>query len=124
TGGQSRKGCNIDDAASLVPAKLGRQRLRQQKRPAQIGLEKAIPDIRGQGVELWKWNPDIPSGIVDEDVDPTKSPGHLVDASRNRFLVALVEVYGGAFASQLLQRPNGRLGATGVTDIGNNDIGA
>src|SRR5262249_45488648 len=65
---------------------------------------------------------DVPSGVVDEDVDPAELAHHCVDAGIDRFRIALVQLHGEALPTELLHRVDRRIGTTRLADIGNGDI--
>ena len=122
TGGNSGKRCNVDDTAHSVTPKPWCERARQQEWPAEVRLKDTIPNVCRQRVKRAERNTDIPSGIIDEDVDPPEVADYLVDAGFDRFRITLIQLYGEALPAQFLYRVDRRTRTTSFAHIGNGDI--
>ena len=85
---------DIYDATRFVPLKLSGKTSREQKRPTKVCFEDAIPNLRRQCIEFAEWDANVPTCIVNQNVDPPKMANHVSHAFIDRMRVSLVKLYG------------------------------
>ena len=127
TAAARRNPCNrrdVDNSPPFASTQFGRKCPREQVRSAKIGLKDAIPNFGCKLVQVAERNANVPSGIVDEDVEPSELSQDLPDAGVDGIRIALVQLYGKASPTHLLQRTRCRTRTLRITDIGNGNIHA
>ena len=105
-----------------MPAKFSSKPSCQQKRPAKVCFEDAIPNVRRQCVQFAKRDANVPSCIVGENVDPPKMVDHISRALINRMGVPLVKLHGMAAPASLPQRLHDPAGTSRFSYVGNRNI--
>src|SRR5580704_1163312 len=105
-----------------MPAQFRCKCSRQQERSAKIGLHDTVPNFSCQRVQVSKWNANVPTGVVDKDVEPTELSHNLLDAGIDRVRIALVQLYSKASPADLLHGIDSRRCALRITDVRNRNV--
>ena len=127
TAAARRNPCNrrdVDNSPHFVSTQFWRKCPGKQERSAKIGLKDAVPNFDCELFQVAERNANVPSGIVDEDVEPSELSQDLPDAGVDGIRIALVQLYNKASPTRLPQRTRCRARTLLITDIGNGNIHA
>jgi len=102
---------------------LRRKSAGQKEGTAQVGLQHAVPDVRGDRLEVLERDADVPGGIIHEDVDPPEPRDDFLGRPVDRVGVALVELHGERLSTHRFDGCDRFGGSVRVPDVGEGHVG-
>jgi hypothetical protein len=105
-----------------MPAQFRCKCSRQQVWSANIGLHDAVQNFSCQRVQVPKRKANVPTGVVDKDVEPAELSHNLLDAAIDRVRIALIQLYTNASPADLLHGLDSRTCALRITHVRNRNV--
>src|SRR5215469_1194460 len=98
------------------------KRSRQQVGTTEIGFEHPVPNLRRQSIQVVERDPNVPSRIVDENINPVECGKDLLEGRTDRTRITLIEMHRHAAPADRLHSIHNRRCTFCAADVRDDDV--